>query len=81
MDKIIKFLRKRSKKERLILQSAIRLIVERKTDGLDIKKIVGSKNIFRVRVGAFRIIFEKHESENFIRFVGLRNESTYKNID
>lgn len=78
MDKWFKFLRKRSKKEQHILIEAVGLIMHQKLKGLDIKKLKGCNNIFRVRLQKFRIIFEKNKTENTIIKVDERDDQTYK---
>lgn len=78
MDKIFKFLQKRNKDERLKLLAVIRLISENNLENLDIKKLKGSENIFRVRVGRFRVIFEKSKKENIICSIAKRDDQTYQ---
>jgi mRNA-degrading endonuclease RelE of RelBE toxin-antitoxin system len=78
MDKIGKFLKKLSKEERLRLKKTIASVLVGDIKNLDIKKLMGHDNTFRIRVGDIRIIFEnKNESINLI-FVGRKNEDTYK---
>ncbi|HAU39811.1 MAG: hypothetical protein UV80_C0002G0145 [Candidatus Peregrinibacteria bacterium GW2011_GWF2_43_17] len=78
MDKIFKFLNKRSSEERKRLILAIRLISENDLNQLDVKKLRGHSNIFRARVGNFRIIFEKIGDENHINTISKRDDRTYK---
>ena len=53
------------------------MIVEGKTDGLDIGKLKGLKSLYYVRVGRVRIIY-RLEDEVRIEYVGMRNEKTYR---
>ncbi len=46
--------------------------------GLDIKKLRGYQNIFRLRKGEIRIIFAKDKRYISILSIDRRNESTYK---
>jgi mRNA-degrading endonuclease RelE of RelBE toxin-antitoxin system len=77
MDKIFKFLNKRSSEERCKLILAIRLISENNLDQFDVKKLKGHSNIFRARVSNFRIIFEKIRNENHINTIAKRDDRTY----
>lgn len=45
---------------------------------LDIKKLKGHQNIFRVRKGKIRIIFTKDKKEILIFSIERRREDTYK---
>lgn len=44
---------------------------------LDVKKLKGYDNIFRVRVRSFRIIFRKDKNTNFIIKINERGDQTY----
>ncbi len=85
MDKISKFLKKLSKKERKQIQKILLLILENKTKDLDINKLKGSDNIYRIRAGSIRIIFSKsintnNQAEIMILRIDRRNEKTYKDF-
>lgn len=45
-----------------------------------VKKLVAHKNVFRIRAGNFRVIFEIYFSKKFIKItrVRRRNEKTYR---
>lgn len=77
MDKILKFLKKRTSSERERLISVVRAVTENKLEGMDVKKLKGCDSIFRVRVGNFRIIFEKTKEENLIHSIAKRDDRTY----
>ena len=78
MDAILKALKKFSTKERVWSKEIIAKIVSDDTQGLDIKKLKGRDDIFRVRKGDIRIIYQKKEKQIFILEVGRRNEKTYE---
>ena len=58
MESLDKKLRKFSVKERGVIKNIVSKIINRDFDGLDCKKLKGLKNIFRIRKGRIRIIFE-----------------------
>lgn len=57
MDNISKFLSKLTDKERLELETIIKLIISRKFDFLDIKKLTNEKDLYRVRKWNIMIVF------------------------
>lgn len=79
MNKIFKFLKKRTKSERLKLIFVVKLIAQDKLDGLDIEKKKDSRDTFRVRIGKFRIIFQQSKKENIVLAIKKRDDRTYKN--
>ena len=79
MVKLDKKLRKFSLKERAEIEQLVEKILIRELTGLDCKKLKGLKNIFRVRKGKIRIIFELVENkEPKILAIERRREDTYK---
>jgi len=79
MDKIKKFLKKVSQKERDILYKRILDLQSKNTSNLNIKKLINS-NFFRLRVGKFRIIFFYKNKKFIISDIKYRNDNTYKNF-
>ncbi len=77
MDRVEKLFRKISKKDRQQILAVMFLVEKKDTELLDIKKIEGSKNQYRARVGKYRVIFKKEARQNLILKVSLRNEKTY----
>ncbi len=77
MDRIAKFLKKLTPKERKITEEIIALVSARDFSGLDIKKLKGSVNIFRIRKGNIRVIFLKEGSQININSIGRRSDTTY----
>ena len=78
VTKIVKFLQKLSQKERDTVEELITLIRNKEWTGLDIKKLQGLSNIFRVRKGSVRIIFSMEDTSIEIIDIDRRNEKTYK---
>lgn len=78
MDRISKFLQKRTAKERQAILAVVELLAFNELEHLDIKKLAGFKDRFRVRVGNFRIIFEKQKNENIVLKIDKRDEQTYR---
>jgi mRNA interferase RelE/StbE len=78
MNKLDKFLYKLDKKTRAIIGRAIILIVSGDFLMFDIKKLKGSSNRYRVRIGKIRIIFEQTKNGNKIRDIAYRDDNTYR---
>lgn len=78
MDKIDKALNKLKEKEKTKLKNLLLRIDRGELKGLDIKKLKGKKDIFRVRHGDMRIII--HKIDNSIKILSLerRTNKTYK---
>jgi mRNA-degrading endonuclease RelE of RelBE toxin-antitoxin system len=77
MNKLDKFLCKLYKKNRLIVEKVITLIILGNFSLLDIKKLKGNQNRYRIRVGRIRIIFEQTKSGNIIKEISFRDDNTY----
>lgn len=77
MDKIKKFLRKLSAKDRKLIARTIAQLHTKEAKSLDVKKLKGEKNIFRVRVGKIRIIYSLLDEEIVLHRIDFRNENTY----
>lgn len=80
MDKIEKLLKKLLPKYRERLLKTILLIISGKTDFLDVKKISGRDNFYRVRCGLYRIIYQKNNSEYIIVDIRKRDDNTYHHV-
>ena len=78
MNKIEKFLKKLSKKERQSLEQIMAQIINNRSEGLDIRKLKDRNDIFRVRKGDIRIVYLKQGESIDILSVERRNENTYK---
>lgn len=80
MDKITKALQKLSKKERKIVQRILLQLHSGSLIGLNIQKLSGHQDIFRVRKGDLRIIYQQRTGEIFILAIERRSEKTYRNF-
>lgn len=80
MDKINKTILKIPDKQRKAVLAAAKQFRVGKLDNLDIKKLKGSKDLFRVRVGNYRIIMRTRPGRSpIVVDVSKRGEKTYKN--
>ena len=80
VDKIQKNLDKFSKKEKIIVKCLLQKIQTGETEGINIKKLKGNENLFRIKKGKIRIIYRTEEKKVFILTIERRSEKTYKNI-
>ncbi len=78
MDKIKKALDKFSKKEKELVKDILIKLQSRDFPGLDVKKLKGREDIFRVRRGNIRIIYKTENKKIFLLTIERRNEKTYK---
>ena len=79
VDKITKALSKFSASEKELVKKMLLKIKSRKFDSLDLKKLKGRSDIYRVRKGKVRIMFRLTKEEIYILAIEKRNEKTYKN--
>jgi len=78
--KIDKVLAKLSEKERSLVREIIQKLLSGNTANLNIKKLRGSSDIFRIRKGHVRIMYRVDKTETiFILAIERRKENTYKN--
>lgn len=80
MDKLLKVLRKLTKKERDIIDDILSKLEANKISGLDIKKLKGQRNIFRARKGKIRIIYICKDGQINLLTIDRRNNNTYNNL-
>ncbi len=78
MDKLGKLLKRLSPKEREHLEEILVVLLSGKVSSLDIKKLKGVEDVYRVRGGTLRVIFQKNDDTLQILEVSRRNENTYK---
>ena len=78
MDKISKFIQKMSQKEGRRIIALFLQIQERKTQALDVKKLRGYADLYRVRHGDIRIIFKAGDEGNTIISVDFRKDAYRK---
>ncbi|PIS32429.1 hypothetical protein COT40_00120 [Candidatus Peregrinibacteria bacterium CG08_land_8_20_14_0_20_41_10] len=72
MEKYVKFLRKLNPDLRVALLAVIAKIAANELKTLDLKRLAGTKDLYRCRVGKIRIIFQKTQPENIILDIGFR---------
>ena len=78
MDKIEKALARLSEKERQQLRIILSTLKNNRSFvGLDVKKLKGRDDIFRIRKGKLRIIFRSLRGEIFILSIERRSDNTY----
>ncbi len=80
VDKIEKALKKLTEKERKTIKSVLIKIQNKKTKDLDVKKLKGRDDIFRVRKGRIRVVFWKGNENISILSVERRSDKTYKDL-
>ena len=78
MDEIEKVLKKLTAKERLSIKNILEDLRSDNFKSLNIKKLKGREDIFRVRKGDFRIVYRILDSNIFILKIERRRENTYK---
>ena len=78
MDRIEKELYKLTKKEQKQVKNLLKKLSSKETSGLDIKKLKGRDDIFRIRKGDIRIIYKHEKKSIFILAIERRKEDTYK---
>jgi mRNA-degrading endonuclease RelE of RelBE toxin-antitoxin system len=77
-DEITKFLARVTKSERAFLLRLIDSILDNTVSPQNVTKLVGSKDIYRLKKGVFRIIYQVTKNDRKILSVSNRNEKTYK---
>jgi mRNA-degrading endonuclease RelE of RelBE toxin-antitoxin system len=80
MNRTEKLLQKLSASARYQIEDVLIKLYANKLEGLNVKKIEGSKDIYRLRVGRYRIIYRQSAGSNELISVTLRNEKTYKGL-
>jgi len=78
VDKITKVLKKLSAKEREVVKHILEKLTSGNSTELDIKKLIGREDIYRIRKGNLRIIYQKVGGCISILAVERRNDRTYK---
>ncbi len=80
MDKIEKFLRKLRKSERAHIARVLQAILSGSFESLDIKRLKGKRQYYRIRVGDIRIIFTFSGADYYVISIDRRSEKTYKDL-
>ncbi len=79
-DEITKFLAKLPRQQAIGLLKLMNAIKAGIVDDRDVKKLSGSKDIFRIRKGKFRVIYKKNDTSCAILSVSKRSEKTYRDF-
>lgn len=79
-DKITKALNKLSGQEKAKLKQILEQIKSGELGGLDLKRLKGHKDIFRVRKGDLRVIYRSVDSQISILAIERRSERTYRDL-
>lgn len=77
MGKIDKFIRKLDRDTAHGVLAALYQIRSNDLHDMDVKKLQGYKEEYRIRIGRIRIQFKKTDKGNIITDVGFRNDNTY----
>ena len=80
MDKIEKALKRLSEKERRSLKQILQQLTVRDYKGLNVQKLRGREDVFRVRKGNLRIIYRIKNGDISVLKIERRSEKTYKNF-
>ena len=67
-----------TEKERKVVKEILVGIEKGEFTGLNIKKLKGRKDIFRVRKRVIRIIFQKTDADIFVLSIERRSDRTYR---
>ena len=78
MPSLKKLLSRFTRNEREVIEVLIERIISLNWRGLDVKKLRGYRDIFRLRKGDIRIIYRVQGKQTFILAIERRNEGTYK---
>ena len=78
MDKVQKALAKLPKQHREIFDALMVKLMARDFLGLNLARMKGFKDVYRVKHGRFRVIFRMNGQGLFVLEVGLRSEKTYR---
>lgn len=76
-DRIEKILAKLSERERKKIASILAQMINGQLSDLDMKKLRGSDDIYRIRKGDLRIIFWKKDAQLKILAIERRSDTTY----
>lgn len=78
MDKIDKAIKKLTPKEKDRIKKIVKALKSGRFSNLNIKKLKGTEDVYRVRKGNLRIIYQIRDDHVFILKLGYRKEDTYK---
>jgi mRNA-degrading endonuclease RelE of RelBE toxin-antitoxin system len=78
MNAIEKALKKLSAEERRWVREILEKLIANKMQGLDIEKLQGRDDLFRIRKGDVRVVYRKSGNAISILLVERRSEKTYR---
>ena len=78
MDYIKKVIDKFPDRDRKRVKVALRKLYLGEVATLDIKKLKGRKDIFRIRVGNIRVIYQQKDGVIIILTISRRSDTTYR---
>ncbi len=80
MDKIEKALKKLKEKEKRVVKEILVNIQKENLKSLDMKKLKGRDDVFRIRKGKIRIVFRKSKESTSILSIERKTDRTYKDL-
>ena len=80
MDKIQKALAKLPKQYREVFEAMMVKLMTRDFLGLNMARMKGYKDVYRVKHGRLRVIFRMNQQGLYVLEAGLRSEKTYRNF-
>lgn len=80
MDKIQKVLRRLNGKEKKVVKPLLAKILTGQLEGLDVLKLSGHKDIYRVKKGSWRVIYQLVGKETILLTIERRSEKTYRDF-
>lgn len=80
MDKIEKALKKLAEKEKRFVKEILVNIQKENLKSLDMKKLKGRDDVFRIRKGKTRIVFRKSKESTSILSIERKTDRTYKDL-
>ena len=78
VDKILKELKKYSAKEKKWVSFILKKIKRGDLKSLEVKKLKGREDIYRIRKGDIRIIYRNKNSKIFLITIERKSDNTYK---
>ncbi|MEK7126862.1 MAG: hypothetical protein AAB848_02035 [Patescibacteria group bacterium] len=79
MNKYLKFIQKLSVKDREKVLEIWRRIINSDLEKLNVKKLSGFQNYYRVRAGKIRFVFKMENSRNILINIDYRKDA-YRNL-
>jgi mRNA-degrading endonuclease RelE of RelBE toxin-antitoxin system len=80
VDKLVKFLRKQNPEIARSILELIEKILVGDLRGCDVRRLKGKSNLYRLRKGRIRIIFEKKEGKFLVKKITYRDDQTYQDL-